>query len=109
MATVLERENETTTLPGKEEKYLHLPPYKRDGLIPSWSEVVVRFELNKLPPREIKFIRGYYRAQKRIAEGRKKKAQRIFRYLDKNPDFIALEEARSPLFNQIASFVRKKV
>jgi hypothetical protein len=109
MASVLERESETTTLPGTEEKYLHLPSYKRDGLIPSWSEVVVRFELNKLPPREIKFIRGYYRAQRRIAEGRNKKAQRIFRYLEKNPEFTTLEETRSPLFNNIASFVRRKI
>jgi len=108
MASVLERETVTKELPGKEEKYLNLTPYKRDGLIPAWSEVVVRFELKKFPPREIKLLRGYYREQRRIAEGRNKKAQKIFRCLAKSPDYLALEKERTSLFNNIASFVRKK-
>ncbi|MCJ7793116.1 MAG: hypothetical protein MUP45_04010 [Candidatus Marinimicrobia bacterium] len=109
MASVLERETVTKELPEKEEKYLNLTLYKRDGLIPAWAEVVNRFELKRLPPRDLKLLRGYYREQRRIAEGRNKKAQRVFRCLAKNPDYLALEKERASLFNNIASFVRKKI
>jgi len=70
--------------------------------------VVVRFELTKLDPRDFRLTRGYYRAQRRIAEGRNKKAQRIFRGLEKTSDFVVLEKERANLLNGIAVFVRGK-
>ncbi len=79
-----------------------------NNLIPSWSEVGAKFNLNEiLSPSEQGLTQDYYRAQKRIAEGRKRKAAKIFKGLDDNIRFVEFEKKESSLLNEIASFVRR--
>jgi len=105
---VLEREKEIdlSEFSEKEQRILERPSYSRDGVIPGWTEVIGKFGLNKLHPRDFRLIRGYYRAQRRLAEGRPKKASRIFRALDENQDFQTLEKGQASLLSNIALFVR---
>lgn len=103
----LEREAVIGGIPDTEKRFLDLPPYRRDGLIPSWTDVVVSFKLDEFHPRDLRLVRGYYRAQRTLAEGRPTKAKRIFQSLDKNPDFKSLEENNDALLTRIASYVRK--
>jgi hypothetical protein len=98
----LEREN----IPLTEQRYFSLPGYSRDGSIPSWSEVVVKYNLDRLHPRDFRLLRGYYRAQRRLAEGSPKKAKRIFAGLDHSPDFKTLEDRGGQLLHDIASYIR---
>jgi len=93
-------------IPEKERRFLNLPPYTRDGLIPSWSEVVTEFDLTELHPRDFRLIRAYYRGHRRIAEGSEKRGRRVLKALFENPDFLRLEEIEGTLLSNIASFIR---
>ncbi len=95
-----------SSLPETERKFFELPRYKRKGLIPGWAEVVSQYQLSDLNPRDLRVLRGYYHAQRKIAEGSTQRASRIFRGLDHNPDFQNLEERQGILLHNIASFVR---
>ena len=78
-----------------------------NNLIPSWSRVGDKFKLNEiLSPSEQRLTQDYYRAQKRIAEGRQKKAQNIFEGLDKNTHFVEFEKRENTLLTDIAKFIR---
>lgn len=90
----------------REQQFLEDPSYSRDGLIPGWDEVVVKFKLKDLHPRDFSLLRGYYRAQQRLAEGRNKKAKKIFKGLERSSDFKALEERSGALLTSIATFIR---
>jgi len=78
----------------------------RDGLIPGWSEVVVRFGLDGILPSDLSLLRGYYRAQRGIAQGERGKAEGIFDDLEQDPNFLDLEEEKGDLLTNIASYVR---
>lgn len=91
----------------EEGKYLDLPPYRRNGLIPGWSDVVIAFKLDKFSPGDLRLLRSYYRAQRRSAEGRPKKAGRIFKALERNLRFTELAEREDFLLGKIASYVRR--
>ncbi|MCL4382192.1 MAG: hypothetical protein M1575_01700 [Patescibacteria group bacterium] len=98
--------NTTIPLPDTERKFCELPPYKKNGFIPGWAEVIGYCQLSNFDPRELRLLRGYYRAQRKIAEGSTKRASRIFRGLDNNQDFRELENREGRLLSEIASFVR---
>ena len=74
-------------IPEKEQRFLGLPSYSRDHIIPGWADVIIKFKLNELHSCNFRLLREYYRAQRKIAEGRRRKAKRIFKGLDRNPDF----------------------
>ncbi len=59
-----------------------------------------------LTPGEEKLVNGYIRAQLRVASGRKKRARRIFKSLDQQPDFVKFEMSNQPLFAAIDIAVR---
>lgn len=100
------KEIDLSNFPEREQRLLDSPSYSRDGLIPGWDEVVGKFNLNRLHPRDFRLLRGYYRAQQRLAEGRRKKARKIFDALERNPDFQNLEERDGALLTSISDFVR---
>ena len=77
----------------------------RKGKVRSWSELS-SYLSEDINPHDAKFIRTYFRAQLRIAEGRNKKAGEIFRGLDKKVGFKDFEEANNPLLAAIDIVVR---
>lgn len=81
--------------------------YSRNGLIPGWGEVVEEFRLKEFHPRDFGLLKDYYRAQRRVAQKRHKKAKAVFDGLDKNPDFLNLEQREESLLTGIAFFVRR--
>ncbi|MBU3956885.1 hypothetical protein KKI19_01190 [Patescibacteria group bacterium] len=106
MAITKEIDLDLGEIPKREQQFLEDPSYSRDGLIPAWSEVVVKFKLKDLHPRDFSLLRGYYRAQQRLAEGRGKKAKKIFNGLGRSANFKVLEKERGALLTSIATFVR---
>lgn len=106
MAITKEIDLDLGEIPKREQQFLEHPSYSRNGLIPAWSEVVGKFKLKDLHPRDFRLVRGYYRAQQRLAEGKRKKAGRIFKALEKNTDFQALEKRDGSLLTNISNFVR---
>ena len=59
-----------------------------------------------LTPGEEKFALGYLRAQLRVTQGRRVRAQRIFDSLEKQPDYIAFEARNDSLLAAIDIAVR---
>ena len=106
MEIIKEIEIDLGEISEREQQFLEDPSYSRDGLIPGWDEVVVKFKLKDLHPRDFSLVRGYYRAQRRLAEGRKNKAKKIFEGLGKNANFEVLEKERGALLTSIATFMR---
>lgn len=101
--------NSTMFLSEPERRFSKLPRYKKSGLIPGWDEVVFKYQLSAFSPAELRLFRNYYHAQRKIAEGSTKRASRIFKALDHNPDFQKLENGEGTLLHNIASFVRGPV
>lgn len=75
------------------EDHANIPrilPKERRGRMRTWSEMS-SYLPDELNPHHLKFFRSYFRAQLRIAEGKKKKAQEIFKGLVKKPGYNEFE------------------
>jgi len=79
---------------------------ERDGLIPSWSEIANRFNLDQLNPGDYKIVQEYYRIQRIFARGKLTKGKRARHGLFENPVFLALEDREPELLMDIANLVR---
>lgn len=86
--------------------------FSRNGLIPSLSEMVLKFELDieKLPSGQRNILPDFYRAQRWLAKEPAKpvKGRRLMRGLEKRINYQELEEENPGLLNDIASFVRSR-
>lgn len=71
----------------------------------SWADVS-SYLPEDLDPNFKKFVRDYYRAQLRIANGAHKKAKRILDGLDKRHGFREFEMKNQPLLTAIEMAVR---
>lgn len=80
-------------------------PQGKKGKVIDWGEMKLYFP-NDLPESELNLLRGYFKAQLNMKEGKHKKADEIFDALDKNPDFLNLEEEKENLFASIDIAVR---
>jgi hypothetical protein len=70
-----------------------------------WSEIKTKLP-EKLSPEEKNFARGYFRAQLRLRLGRKVRAGKIFRSLDKNEHYLKFEDNNHSLLAAIDLAVR---
>ena len=75
------------------KSHAHIPrilPKERRGRMKNWSEMS-SYLPDELNPHHLKFFRSYFRAQLRIAEGKKKKAGEILEGLVKKPGYNEFE------------------
>ncbi len=63
----------------------------KELVIKSWSQIEMRLPKN-FDPNDRYFLRDYFRAQLRVAQGRPEKAKRIFAGLTKRPGYDSFEE-----------------
>lgn len=77
----------------------------RNHYVRSWATIAVRLP-NDLTPGQEKFVKGYFRAQLRLAQGKPTKAGRIFKGLESNQDYSGFEEENQDLLAAIDLAVR---
>mgnify|MGYP001562942071 CR=1 FL=1 len=77
----------------------------REHYVNCWSQIAVRFPKN-INPQEVGFLRHYFRVQLRIAEGKTKKARRLFETLIKRPGYVAFEDKNQSILAAIDTAVK---
>ena len=78
----------------------------RDGLIPGWSDVVSKLDLDRFSPSQKRALLDFYRGSKKVALGKKRRAKDVFNGLNENQHFKELERDSSHVLDSIASLVR---
>jgi len=77
-------------------------PEESMGKVNNWSDmksILPMEDVNKL--RAEKLLRGYFRSQLLLSRGKKVKAERLIRCLDRYPEFRKLEDEHEYLFKAI--------
>lgn len=87
------------------EKTIKSLPEDRQKKVKDWGEMK-SYLPNSLTGGELNLIRGYFRAQLRIAGKQLNKAEDIFKALDKKSEFKELENRREDVFITIDMAVR---
>jgi len=86
-------------------------PEDRQGKVNSWPEMnhlITNCLSIDLEPRELKFARKYFRAQKLLHDGKKTKASNLFRSLDCSSDYLEFETNNRFLLRTIDIAVKGK-
>ena len=81
-------------------------PEDRIGRVRDWGEMHSYISPD-VPERDCKILKGYFRAQVRLVEGKKVRARQLLSFLEKrNADFRKLEDENDALFASIDIAVR---
>lgn len=90
----------------REDKTYENPLDRRNGRVPSWTDVSTQYGLTKLPRGQKKLFQAFYRAQRLFALEKKTKGRRLINALDNCTHFRAFEDENENVLDMIARKVR---